>query len=142
MPVTVSTDKSRLDVDAIHRFLSEESYWAKGIPRALVERAIEHSLCFGAYGDDGSLIAFARVVTDYAVFAYVGDVFVLTAHRGTGVSKALIAAIRSHPDLQSLRRWHLLTYDAHGLYAQYGFRPLEKPERHMDISVPNPYSAG
>jgi GNAT superfamily N-acetyltransferase len=142
MPVTVSTDKTRLDVDAIHRFLSEESYWAKGIPRALVERAIEHSLCFGAYGDDGALIGFARVVTDYAVFAYVGDVFVLTAHRGTGVSKALIAAIRSHPELQSLRRWHLLTYDAHALYSQFGFRSLEKPERHMEISVPKPYSAG
>jgi GNAT superfamily N-acetyltransferase len=139
--ITVSTDKARLDVDAIHRFLSEESYWAKGIPRALVERALEHSLCFGAYDDGGALVGFARVLTDYAVFAYVGDVFVLPQHRGKGISKELVAAIRSHPELQALRRWHLLTYDAHGLYAQYGFRALEKPERHMEISVPNPYGA-
>jgi len=142
MSFTVSTDKSRLDVDAIHRFLSEESYWAKNIPRALVERAIEHSLCFAAYDDDGALIGFARVITDYAVFAYVGDVFVLPAHRGRGVSKAIVAAMRSHPELQSLRRWHLLTSDAHGLYKQFGFRALEKPERHLEISVPNPYGAG
>jgi predicted GNAT superfamily acetyltransferase len=141
MAITVSTDKSRLDVARIHRFLSEESYWAKGIPLALVERAIEHSLCFGAYDDD-SLVGFARVVTDYAVFAYVGDVFVLTSHRGRGVSKLVMDAIRSHPELQALRRWHLLTYDAHGLYAQYGFHALEKPERHMEITLANPYGAG
>ncbi|MEA2572617.1 MAG: hypothetical protein QOI24_4618 [Acidobacteriota bacterium] len=141
MPITVSTDKSQLDVERIHRFLSEESYWAKGIPRALVDRAIEHSLCFGAY-DGAAQVGFARVVTDYAAFAYVGDVFVLPSHRGRGVSKALMDAIRSHPELQSLRRWHLLTYDAHGLYAQYGFRALEKPERHMEITIANPYGAG
>jgi GNAT superfamily N-acetyltransferase len=140
MPIRISTDKSWLDVDVIHRFLSEESYWAKGIPRALVDRAIEHSLCFGAYDGD-TLAGFARVVSDFACFAYVGDVFVLPQHRGKGVSKALMEAIRNHPDLQSLRRWHLLTYDAHGLYTQYGFRALEKPERHMEISVPNPYGA-
>jgi len=137
----ISTDKSRLDVDVIHRFLSEESYWAKGIPRAIVERAIEHSLCFGAYDEDGALIGFARVVTDYAVFAYIGDVFVLPSARGKGVSKAIMAAIRSHPELQTLRRWHLLTHDAHGLYAQFGFGELAKPERHMEISVPEPYGA-
>jgi GNAT superfamily N-acetyltransferase len=141
MPIIVSTDKSRLDVERIHRFLSEESYWAKGIPRALVDRAIEHSLCFGAYDGDAQ-VGFARVVSDYAVFAYVGDVFVLPSHRGQGVSKALMDAIRGHADLQSLRRWHLLTYDAHGLYAQYGFHALEKPERHMEITLANPYGAG
>ena len=141
MSIIVSTDKSQLDVERIHRFLSEESYWAKGIPRTLVDRAIEHSLCFGAYDGD-ALVGFARVVTDYAVFAYVGDVFVLPSHRGRGVSKALMEAIRSHPELQALRRWHLLTYDAHGLYAQYGFSPLEKPERHMEITLANPYGAG
>jgi predicted GNAT superfamily acetyltransferase len=138
MNVRISTDKSLLDVDRIHRFLSEESYWAQNIPRALVERAIANSLCFGAFDGDAQ-VGFARVVTDYAVFAYIGDVFVVASHRGRGVSKALMDAIRGHPELQSLRRWHLLTYDAHGLYAQYGFAPLEKPERHMEISKANPY---
>ena len=138
---TISTDKSRLDVDVIHRFLSEESYWAKGIPRAIVERAIEHSLCFGAYDDDGAMIGFARAVTDYAVFAYVGDVFVLPAARGKAVSKAIMAAIRSHPELQSLRRWHLLTHDAHGLYAQFGFTAPKRPETLMERYVADIYAA-
>lgn len=140
MGVTISTDKSRLDVGVIHRFLSEESYWAKNIPRDLVERSIDGSLCFGAYGGD-TLIGFARVVTDYATFGYLADVFVLPAHRGRGVSKALMEAIRSHPDLQRLRRWHLLTRDAHRLYRQYGFRDLEKPERHMEIALADPYGS-
>lgn len=139
MSVTISTDKSRLDRERIYRYLSEESYWAKGIPRDLVERSIEHSLCFGAYDENGRQIGFARVVTDYAVFAYVGDVFVLEEARGSGVAKAIMQAVRSHPELQRLRRWHLLTYDAHGLYEQFGFRRLTKPERHMEIAVENPY---
>jgi GNAT superfamily N-acetyltransferase len=138
--ITISTDKSRLDVDVIHRFLSEESYWARNIPRDLVERSIENSLCFGGYDGD-ALIGFARVVTDYATFGYLGDVFVLPTHRGRGASKALMEAVRTHPDLQRLRRWHLLTRDAHALYRQYGFRDLERPERHMEISVPDPYGA-
>jgi len=136
---TITTDKSRLEVDMIHRYLSEESYWAKNIPLELVERSIENSLCFGAFEDDRQ-IGFARVVTDYAVFAYVGDVFVLDSHRGRGVSKQLMQAVRDHPDLQQLRRWHLLTRDAHKLYEQVGFRALETPEWHMEISVKNPYS--
>jgi GNAT superfamily N-acetyltransferase len=136
--ITISTDKSRLDVDRIHRFLNEESYWAKNIPRATVERSIEHALCFGAYDGDVQ-VGFARVVTDHAVFAYIGDVFVLESHRGRGVSKQLMDAIRSHPDLQGLRRWHLLTRDAHALYAQYGFHALESPHRHMEIFVPDVY---
>ena len=138
----VSTDKSKLDVDLIHRFLSEESYWAKNIPRALVERSIAHSICFGAYAPTSTnveQVGFARVVTDCAVFAYVGDVFVVPAHRGRGVSKRIMEAIRAHPDLQSLRRWHLLTSDAHGLYAQFGFRALENAAKHMEIAVRNPY---
>ncbi|MCU1349120.1 MAG: GCN5-related N-acetyltransferase [Acidobacteria bacterium] len=138
--ITISTDKSRLDVDRIHRFLSEESYWAKNIPRATVERSIEHALCFGAYDSD-ALVGFARVVTDFAVFAYIGDVFVLESHRGCGVSKQIMEAIRAHPDLQGLRRWHLLTRDAHRLYAQFGFRALENPPRHMEIFVPDVYAA-
>jgi len=136
---TITTDKSRLEVDMIHRYLSEESYWAKNIPLELVERSIENSLCFGAFEDDRQ-IGFARVVTDYAVFAYVGDVFVLDSHRGRGVSKQLMQAVRDHPDLQQLRRWHLLTRDAHKLYEQVGFRALEMPAWHMEISVKNPYS--
>lgn len=135
---TISTDKSRLDVAMIHRYLSEESYWAKNIPRELVERAIENSICFGAY-DGERQIGFARVVTDRVVYAYVGDVFVLDAYRGRGVSKQLMQAIRDHPDLQRLRRWHLLTRDAHALYRQFGFQELGKPELHMEISVKDPY---
>jgi predicted acetyltransferase len=135
---TISTDKSRLDVAMIHRYLSEESYWAKGIPRVLVERAIENSICFGAYDGDRQ-IGFARVVTDRVVFAYVGDVFVLESYRGRGVSKQIMQAIRDHPDLRRLRRWHLLTRDAHGLYKQFGFHELEQPEQHMEIRTKDPY---
>jgi len=135
---TITTDKSRLDVDMIHRYLSEESYWAKNIPRELVEQSIENSLCFAAF-DGHRQIGFARVVTDYAAFAYVGDVFVLPSHRGRGISKQLMQAVRDHPDLQRLRRWHLLTRDAHKLYEQVGFPALETPEWHMEISVKNPY---
>jgi GNAT superfamily N-acetyltransferase len=135
---TISTDKSRLDVAMIHRYLSEESYWATGIPRVLVERAIENSICFGAYDGDRQ-IGFARVVTDRVVFAYVGDVFVLESYRGRGVSKQIMQAIRDHPDLRRLRRWHLLTRDAHGLYKQFGFHELEQPEQHMEIRTKDPY---
>jgi len=135
---TISTDKSRLDVAMIHRFLSEQSYWAKNIPLPVVRRAIENSLCFGAF-DGREQVGFARVVTDYAIFGYVGDVFVLPEHRGRGVSKLLMRAIREHPSLQGLRRWHLLTDDAHRLYEQFGFQSLEKPQRHMEIAVKKPY---
>ena len=138
MPYEVTTDRSRFDVDLIHRFLSTESYWAKNIPRDIVERSIENSLCFAAFAGPQQ-VGFARVVSDYAVFAYIGDVFVIPEHRGRGVSKLIMQAIRSHPRLQTLRRWHLLTYDAHDLYRQFGFRELEKPERHMEITVANPY---
>ncbi|MEO8034039.1 MAG: GNAT family N-acetyltransferase [Acidobacteriota bacterium] len=137
--LTISTDKTTLDVALIHRFLSEESYWAKNIPRPLVERSIENSLCFAAF-DSESQVGFARVVTDRATFAYVGDVFVVSSHRGRGVSRLLLEAIRSHPDLQGLRRWHLLTRDAHALYEKFGFSPLGNPARHMEVSVPEIYS--
>jgi GNAT superfamily N-acetyltransferase len=131
MSVTISTEKSLLDVTMIHRYLSKESYWAKGIPRDLVERSIENALCFGAY-EDGKQIGFARVVTDCAVFAYIGDVFVLDSHRGRGVSKMIMSAIIAHPKLQGLRRWSLVTSDAHGLYRQFGFSELANPEKHME----------
>ena len=118
----ISDDKGRLDVPLIHRFLSEEAYWCLGIPLATLQRAINHSLCFGAYLD-GQQVAFARVITDKATFGYLADVFVLPEHRGRGHSKALVAAILAHPELQGLRRLSLATSDAHGLYAGFGFVP-------------------
>ena len=140
MTIAISTDRARLDVALIHRYLCEESYWANGIPRELVERSIANSLCFGAY-DGAAQVGFARVVTDYATFGYVADVFVLPSHRGLGVSKAIMRAIREHPALQRLRRWHLVTRDAHRLYEQFGFRTVETPARHMESVTVNAYSA-
>jgi GNAT superfamily N-acetyltransferase len=128
--IEVSCDRNRIDVATVHRFLSQESYWANGIGREVVERSIAHSLPFGAFDGD-KMVGFARVITDRATFAYVADVFVLPSHRGRGVSKAIMAAIAAHPELQRLRRWHLVTRDAHALYAQFGFEPLDAPERHM-----------
>ena len=139
MTIEVTTDRARLDVALIHRYLSEESYWAKGIPRERLERAIANSLCFGVF-EDGAQVGFARVVTDRATFAYLADVFVLPSHRGRGISKTIMEAVRAHPDLQGLRRWHLSTLDAHGLYEQYGFRSLSMPERHMEILAKKPYA--
>ena len=137
--IEVSTDTNRLDVDMIHRFLSESSYWASGIPHELVERSIENSLCFGAYDERDAQVGFARVVTDYATFGYLADVFVLPTHRGQGVAKQMLEAVMNHPDLQRLRRWHLLTRDAQSLYTAFGFRPLASPERHLEIAVKNAY---
>ena len=135
---TISTDNSMLDMELIHRFLSERSYWARNISRELVERSIANSLCFGVYDADQQ-VGFARVVTDFATFAYVADVFVIDSHRGRGISKQLMAAIREHGSLLGLRRWHLVTTDAHDLYRQFGFRELESPQKHMEIVVKNPY---
>ena len=135
---TITNDKSMLDIDLIHRFLATESYWAKDRPRDIVERSIENSLCFGAF-HGRQQVGFARVITDYATFAYVADVFVVHAHCGRGVSKALMRAMREHPQLQRLRRWHLVTTDAHGLYRQFGVRELESPEKHMEVLVKDPF---
>lgn len=137
--VTVSTNPCRLDLEVIHGFLAR-SYWAAGIPREIVERAVRHSLCFGAYEDDRQ-VGFARVISDYATYAYVSDVFVLPSHRGRGVGKQLMAAIMAHPELQGLRRWTLFTRDAHGLYQRYGFGEACYPERLMEI-LRDPYGAG
>jgi GNAT superfamily N-acetyltransferase len=136
---TITNDKSMLDIDLIHRFLATESYWAKNRPRDVVERSIENSLCFGAF-DGREQVGFARVISDYATFAYVADVFVVPSHRGRGVSKELMRAMREHPRLQRLRRWHLVTTDAHGLYRQFGFRELESPEKHMEVVVKDPFA--
>jgi N-acetylglutamate synthase-like GNAT family acetyltransferase len=129
----VTTDKSRFDLDTIHRFLSHDAYWSLGIPRERVEQAIANSLCFAVFDDDGRQAGFARVITDYVSVAYLADVFVLPSHRGRGLSKLMMQAVREHPDLQQIRRWLLVTRDAHGLYQQYGFRALSRPERLMEI---------
>jgi GNAT superfamily N-acetyltransferase len=138
--LTISTDRSRLDRDAIHEFL-RGSYWAKGIPRELVDRAINNSLCFGLYDGD-RLVGFARVITDHATFAYLSDVFVLESHRGRGLGTWFMESVLSHPDLQNLRRWMLATADAHGLYRRVGFTALSKPERIMEKLLANAYGAG
>lgn len=134
----VSTDPSELDIALIHRFLSEQSTWARGISRALVERAIANSLCFGGFVE-GRQIAFARVITDCATFANLVDVFVLPGHRGQGHSKALMDAVLSHPQLQGLRRFTLATGDAHGLYARYGFAAPTRPQTLMERYFPDLY---
>jgi N-acetylglutamate synthase-like GNAT family acetyltransferase len=133
----ISTDKQRIDLGIVHRFLTE-SYWAKGIPREVVARSIENSLCFGVYGH-GKQVGFARVITDYATYAYIGDVFVLESYQGDGLGKWLMECILRHPWLQGLRRWSLATMDAHGLYAKFGFTPLKTPERFMELHDPKVY---
>ena len=126
---TITTD--RVDLGVVHGFLTT-CYWAKGIPLELVRRSIEHSLAFSVYDGDRQ-VGFARVITDYATFAYLGDVFVLESHRGRGLSKWLMEVVVAHPQLQGFRRWVLLTRDAHGLYRQFGFHELEEPQRYMEL---------
>jgi len=136
----ISTDSARLDVAAIHAFLTR-SYWSPGIPRATVARAIANSLCFGVFWQ-GQQVGFARVVTDRTTFAYLCDVYVLEAHRGHGLAKQLMDRVMKHPDLQGLRRMMLATLDAHGLYAQFGFTALGAPDRIMEVLKPDIYSKG
>lgn len=133
----ITTDPDRQDVAAIHAFL-RTAYWCERIPRDVVARSIEHSLPFGVFEGEQQ-IGLARVITDYATFAYIGDVYVLEAYRGRGLSKWLMSCIMSHPDLQGLRRWCLLTRDAHGLYRQYGFEETKTPERWMEVTNPDIY---
>ena len=123
----LSDEKAELQIDAVHGFLTN-SYWSPGIPRAVVERAIEHSWCVGAFAPNGAQVAFARLVTDRATFAYLCDVFVLPEARRLGLSKAMVGFFMAHPELQNLRRWLLATRDAHGLYAQFGFRPIDEEQ--------------
>jgi N-acetylglutamate synthase-like GNAT family acetyltransferase len=127
----ISTDRTKLDIEAIHSFLAS-SYWSKGISRETVARAIENSLCFGIYAGKQQ-IGFARAISDFATFAYLADVFILETYRGRGLGKWLMEFILQRPQLSGLRRWTLATRDAHGLYALFGFRPLEAPERWMEI---------
>jgi GNAT superfamily N-acetyltransferase len=135
---TVSTDRNRLQIDAIHKYLSEESYWARERTREQTITAIKNSLPFGVYKGKNQ-IGFARVVTDFATFAYLGDVFILEDFRGKGLSKWLMETIVSHPDLQGFRRWVLATKDAHTLYEKFGFDALARPERWMEKTAPNAY---
>jgi N-acetylglutamate synthase-like GNAT family acetyltransferase len=132
---SISTDKGLLNFDVIYHYLDQESYWAKGIPAERLRRAIDNSMCFGVYHQKKQ-IGFARVITDKATFAYLADVFILDQYRKQGLSKWLMQTITQHPDLQGMRRWSLATADAHGLYAQFGFTTLTKPDRWMEVYQP------
>lgn len=135
----MTTDKNLMDIVMIHQYLSTESYWAKNIPLAIVERSISNSLNFGVFHQEKQ-IAYARIITDYSTIAYLGDVFVLSDFRGKGISKWLIKEITEHPPLQGLRRWILLTADAHGLYKKYGWESIPQPEKWMEKVQVNPYN--
>lgn len=133
-----STDKSKLNVKYIHHYLSAESYWAQGIPLETVQRSIDNSLCLGIYRN-GEQVGFARLTTDYATFAYLGDVFVDVQHRGKGLSKSLMTFIQNITELKSLRRMVLVTRDAHDLYSRFGFKSLATPDRYMELHRSNVY---
>ena len=135
----ISTDPAKLDVDAVHAFLSRKSYWAEGISRRRLDTALEHSLPFGMY-DNGNQIGFARAISDFSTFAYLADVYIDDDYRGRGLSKLLLEAVLANPRLKRLRRWMLGTRDAHGLYAQLGFIPLEEPERWMELADATTYT--
>lgn len=137
----ISADPTRLELDVIHTFLTN-CYWAKGVPRETVVRSIEHSLCFGIYHVSDGQVGFARVISDFATIAYVGDVFVLESYRGRGLSTWMMECIMQHPDLQGLRRWILLTRDAHDLYAKFGFTRLKSADRYMELHRPDVYKIG
>ena len=134
----ISTNKLLLDRTLIHQFLSEHSYWAKGIPVETMNRSIENSLCFGLY-QGGQQVGFARVVSDFATFAWLADVFIVKSARGQGLGKKFVPVILAHPQLQGLRRFLLGTLDAHGLYTKFGFEPIKQVERFLEIHNPDPY---
>jgi GNAT superfamily N-acetyltransferase len=135
---TFSDDPARLDLAAIHAYL-RRAYWSEQIPFEILERAIRGSLCIGAYDASGAQVGLVRLISDYATFCYVCDVYVLEEHRGRGLSKRMMAMAIEHPRLQGLRRWNLVTHDAHALYRQFGFTPPAHPERHMERVVPDIY---
>ena len=136
--IKVTTDPDDLDIELVHSFVSN-SYWAKGIPLQTLQKSIANSLVFGVYNESNEQVGFARVITDRATFAYLGDVFVIESYRGKGVSKLLMEAVCSHSDLQGLRRFMLATSDAHGLYSQFGFQSVENPDILMQIWQPGIY---
>ncbi|MDR0792827.1 MAG: GNAT family N-acetyltransferase [Chitinophagaceae bacterium] len=135
----ISSDKSLLQIDVIHKFLSEEAYWCFNITKNIVINGIEHSFCIGIYTHDNQQAGFARIITDYATFGYLADVFVLEKYRGKGLAKALMAAIMELPWIQGLRNFSLRTKDAHGLYQQFGFIEIINSERSMQILKPDIY---
>jgi GNAT superfamily N-acetyltransferase len=135
---TITTDQARFDLDVIYRFLSGDSYWARGMRREVFDRSICNSLCFGLLSGDRQ-VGFARVISDMATIAYLGDVFIAPEHRGKGLSKWLMECVMTHPSLQGLRRWILVTADAHGVYERVGFGPLKAPERYMEKHDPEVY---
>ncbi|MDQ1095617.1 MULTISPECIES: GNAT family N-acetyltransferase [Chryseobacterium] len=135
----ISTDKTRLDIDDIHGFLSTKAYWCLNIPKETVLAAIQNSLCFGVYLNEKQ-IGFARIISDFSTIAYLGDVYILEEYRGNGLSKWLMETIMNHPDLQGLRRWILLTGDAHGLYRQFGWTDIADPSKWMELHNKNVYS--
>ena len=134
----VSSDREKLDLPLIHKYLSTQAYWCLNIPFAILKRSVENSLCFGVYHGDRQ-VGFARIISDYATIAYLGDVFIIPEHRGKGLSKRLMETIMAHPDLQGLRRWILLTGDAHGLYRQFGWKPVANPDLYMELANPDVY---
>jgi len=136
---TLSDDPARFDLARAHGWISTQSYWAEGIPMTTFAKACAESLVVGAYAADGAMAAMARVVTDRATFGWICDVFVDEAHRAHGLGKRLMTYLKAHPDLQGFRRLHLATRDAHGLYAQFGFTPLSRPESWMEIRDPDVY---
>jgi len=136
--IEVTTDPTRIDLDRVHDWIACKSYWAGQMPRRLFDRAVRGSLCFGAV-EGGVTVGFCRVISDRATFAYVADMFIDPRQRGRGIGKAIMAAIMEHPDLQDLRRWVLVTRDAHGLYASFGFEALATPERFMERYDPEVY---
>jgi GNAT superfamily N-acetyltransferase len=134
----ISTDKKQLDLAMIHDFLSNESYWAKGISVEVVKKSIDNAFCFGVY-HQGRQVGFARVVTDHATVAYLGDVFIIESHRNKGLGKRLVRTVMNHPELVGLRLWLLLTKDAHGLYEKYGFKKVsEIPDNDRFMAIRNP----
>jgi GNAT superfamily N-acetyltransferase len=128
----ISTDRDRIDRAAVHAFLTE-AYWSVGVPREVVDRSIDGSLCFGLSAPDGSQAGFGRAITDCATYAYLADVFVVEAHRGRGLGTWLVRTILAHPELRTLRRWVLFTADAHALYRRLGFGPAQTPERYLEL---------
>lgn len=134
----ITSDKARLDVHAIHAFLTQ-TYWSPGIPLSVVQNAIDHSLCFGVFHGDAQ-VGFARVITDHATFGYLADVYLLEPHRGKGLARRLLTTVFQHPELQGLRRFMLATRDAHALYSKFRFKPLAAPDRFMEIHIPNAYA--
>lgn len=139
-PFVISTDPARLDIGRIHRYLAEESYWARNIPLDLVRKALANSRCYSIHEGE-TLVGFGRIITDYATFAYVGDVFVVEERRGLGLSKWLVECMLGDPEVQGLRNWTLYTKDAQSLYARFGFLHPENPATVMTIKKPNPYGA-